>query len=342
MKNLVALHHGTITVDSEPGKGSTFRVVISGEALENSVPTPSQEEGDGVAETTTKQQQQSSAPGGSEPSVLPLLGGTKEGPAVRERLRLLVVEDDYGIREFIASVFSGSFDVRQAKDGEEGWEIAQEAAPDIIISDIMMPKMDGNTLCRKLKSDVRTSHIPVILLTAKGTDADKTEGYNAGADSYLTKPFTAGLLHARVDNLIRQRQQLNDSIAHTEPDFSMKRKQLQASLQDIDRQFFQQLDHLIEESISGDVDVSYLAEQLHVSVSTLYRKMKTLTGISTNEYIRKYKMQYAEHLLLTGRYSISEVSFMVGMSSPAYFRRCFKDAYSMIPSEYIQKMKGSV
>lgn len=342
VKNLVALHHGTITVDSEPGKGSVFRVVICGEALENSVPTPSQEEGDGVAETTTKQQQQSSAPGGSEPSVLPLLGGTKEGPAVRERLRLLIVEDDQGIREFIASVFSGSFDVRQAKDGEEGWEIAQEAAPDIIISDIMMPKMDGNTLCRKLKSDVRTSHIPVILLTAKGTDADKTEGYNAGADSYLTKPFTAGLLRARVDNLIRQRQQLNDSIAHAEPDFSVKRKQLQASLQDIDRQFFEKLDHLIEERISGDVDVSYLAEQLHVSVSTLYRKMKALTGISTNEYIRKYKMQYAEHLLLTGRYSISEVSFMVGMSSPAYFRRCFKDAYGMIPSEYIQKMKGSI
>ena len=122
----------------------------------------------------------------------------------------------------------------------------------------------------------------------------------------------------------------------------MKRKQLQASLQDIDRQFFHQLDHLIEERISGDVDVSYLAEELHVSVSTLYRKMKTLTGISTNEYIRKYKMQYAEHLLLTGRYSISEVSFMVGMSSPSYFRRCFKDAYGMIPSEYIQKMKRSV
>ena len=109
----------------------------------------------------------------------------------------------------------------------------------------------GNELCRKIKNDVRTSHIPVILLTAKDTDADKTVGYNAGADSYLTKPFTVGLLRARVDNLLRQRQQLNDTIAHSEPDFSLKRKQLQASLQDIDRQFFQQLDHLIEERISG-------------------------------------------------------------------------------------------
>ena len=339
VKNLVGLHHGTITVESKPGKGSVFRVEICGENTGAPVSDSSLDSGDVAAEATTHRQQQSTLPESAGQAPL-LLEGAKEG-AAKERL-LLVVEDDQDIREFIASVFTGLFDVRQAKDGEEGWKVAQETTPDIIISDIMMPRMDGNELCRKIKNDVRTSHIPVILLTAKDTDADKTVGYNAGADSYLTKPFTAGLLRARVDNLLRQRQQLNDTIAHSEPDFSLKRKQLQASLQDIDRQFFQQLDHLIEERISGDVDVSYLAEELHVSVSTLYRKMKTLTGISTNEYIRKYKMQYAEHLLLTGRYSISEVSFMVGMSSPSYFRRCFKDAYGMIPSEYIQKMKRSV
>lgn len=341
VKNLVTLHHGTITVESEMGKGSVFRVVICGEAANKTASNPSQEEGSGgkVEETTKQQQQLSPASETSGQAVLPLSGRAKEGLAAKEGL-LLVVEDDQGIREFIASVFSGSFDVRQAKDGKEGWKMAQETTPDIIVSDIMMPKMDGNTLCRKLKSDVRTSHIPIILLTAKGTDADKTEGYNAGADSYLTKPFTAGLLRARVGNLLRQRQQMATSMGQAVPDFSAKRKQLQESLQDIDREFFHQLDQLIEERISGDVDVSYLAEKLHVSVSTLYRKMKTLTGISTNEYIRKYKMQYAEHLLLTGRYSISEVSFMVGMSSPAYFRRCFKEAYGMIPSEYIQKTKG--
>ena len=341
VKNLVTLHHGTITVESEMGKGSVFRVVICGEAANKTAANPSQEEGSGgkVEETTKQQQQLSPASETSGQAVLPLSGRAKEGLAAKEGL-LLVVEDDQGIREFIASVFSGSFDVRQAKDGEEGWKMAQETTPDIIVSDIMMPKMDGNTLCRKLKSDVRTSHIPIILLTAKGTDADKTEGYNAGADSYLTKPFTAGLLRARVGNLLRQRQQMVTSMGQAVPDFSAKRKQLQESLQDIDREFFQQLDQLIEERISGDVDVSYLAEELHVSVSTLYRKMKSLTGISTNEYIRKYKMQYAEHLLLTGRYSISEVSFMVGMSSPSYFRRCFKDTYGMIPSEYIQKTKG--
>lgn len=349
VKNLVTLHHGTISVKSEPEKGSVFSVELDIATTDTSVAQPSQKQSDTLSEPMTGQLSQSALAAGDPEQTVPSSSeAAKEGQVGKEEqtvkegpLLLLVVEDNRDIREFIASVFDKTFEVRQACDGLEGWKIATEATPDMIISDIMMPNMDGNTLCRKLKDDVRTSHIPVILLTAKDTDADKTEGYNAGADSYLTKPFTAGLLRARVDNLLRQRQQMATSMGQAVPDFSAKRKQLQESLQDIDREFFHQLDQLIEERISGDVDVSYLAEKLHVSVSTLYRKMKTLTGISTNEYIRKYKMQYAEHLLLSGRYSISEVSFMVGMSSPAYFRRCFKDTYGMIPSEYVQKMKGN-
>lgn len=161
------------------------------------------------------------------------------------------------ILNYIADSFAEEFDTLTANDGREGLATALDKTPDIIISDIMMPNMDGNKMCRMLKSDIRTSHIPIILLTAKDSLEAKEEGYDSGADT-----------------------------------------------------------------------------------STLYRKMKSMTGISTNEYIRKYKMQYAEHLLLEGKYTISEISFMVGMNSIAYFRKCFKDEYGLIPSEYLKKLKS--
>ncbi len=206
----------------------------------------------------------------------------------------------------------------------------------------MMPGMDGNEMCRILKTDVRTSHIPVILLTAKDSLEAKEEGYNSGADSYITKPFTHSLLLSRIQNLLAQRKRNRTLIqeANDDTDLTEKKKQLRESLNKVDQEFFDKLNKLIEENIGGDVDVNMLADNLAMSSSTLYRKMKALTGISTNEYIRKYKMQYAEHLLLEGKYSISEISFMVGMNSVAYFRRCFKAEYGEIPSEYLKRMKG--
>ncbi len=220
--------------------------------------------------------------------------------------------------------------------------MALDRIPDIIISDVMMPGMDGNEMCRILKTDVRTSHIPVILLTAKDSLEAKEEGYNSGADSYITKPFTHSLLLSRIQNLLAQRKRNRTLIqeANDDTDLTEKKKQLRESLNKVDQEFFDKLNKLIEENIGGDVDVNMLADNLAMSSSTLYRKMKALTGISTNEYIRKYKMQYAEHLLLEGKYSISEISFMVGMNSVAYFRRCFKAEYGEIPSEYLKRMKG--
>ncbi len=220
--------------------------------------------------------------------------------------------------------------------------MALDRIPDIIISDVMMPGMDGNEMCRILKTDVRTSHIPVILLTAKDSLEAKEEGYNSGADSYITKPFTHSLLLSRIQNLLAQRKRNRTLIqeANDDTDLTEKKQQLRESLNKVDQEFFDKLNKLIEENIGGDVDVNMLADNLAMSSSTLYRKMKALTGISTNEYIRKYKMQYAEHLLLEGKYSISEISFMVGMNSVAYFRRCFKAEYGEIPSEYLKRMKG--
>ena len=253
---------------------------------------------------------------------------------------LLVVEDNKDILEYVADSFAHEFEVVKAADGREGLALALDKMPDVIISDIMMPHMDGNAMCRALKKDVRTSHVPVILLTAKDSLADKEQGYEAGADSYITKPFTHSLLRSRIHNLLQQRQRDKMQIQESkETDLAQKKEQLRKSLNKVDQEFFDKLNKLIDDNISGDVDVNLLANHLAVSTSTLYRKMKALTGISTNEYIRKYKMQYAEHLLLEGRYSISEIAFMVGMGSVAYFRRCFKAEYGDIPSEYLKKLK---
>jgi len=196
-------------------------------------------------------------------------------------------------------------------------------------------------MCRALKNDVRTCHIPIILLTAKDSLRDKEEGYESGADSYITKPFTSTLLVSRIKNIFLQRKRLLASLKDMKSDHvdEEKRKMMKEALSKLDQQFFDKLNKVIDEGISGDLDVNTIAGEMAMSVSSLYRKMKALTGVSTNEYIRKYKMQYAERLLLEGRYSVSEISFMVGFNSVAYFRRCFKDVYGDIPSVYLKKLK---
>lgn len=252
------------------------------------------------------------------------------------------MEDNKEILNYIADSFSDDFETITALDGRDGLALALDKIPDVIISDVMMPNMDGNKMCRMLKNDIRTSHIPIILLTAKDSLEAKEEGYDSGADSYITKPFTHSLLQSRIKNLMLQKKRalLYMKGSGNSKNLEQKKEQLRKSLNKVDQEFFDKMNKIIEENITGDIDVNLLASQLAMSSSTLYRKMKAMTGISTNEYIRKYKMQHAEHLLLEGKYTISEISFMVGMNSVAYFRRCFKAEYGEIPSEYLKKLKG--
>lgn len=199
-----------------------------------------------------------------------------------------------------------------------------------------------------LKKDIRTSHIPIILLTAKDTLADKEEGYQSGADSYLTKPFSASLLHSRINNLLAQRRRLSERyITASNPvtpgkDMEEKHSILTDSLNKLDKEFLDKLTHVITENLSSTetIDIGFLSSHLCMSNSTLYRKVKALTGMSTNEFIRKIKMQLAEKLLLEGKYSISEIAFKVGINSTVYFRQCFKEEYGMLPSEYLKKVKS--
>lgn len=327
VKKLVTLHHGEVKVESNLEQGTSFIVTLD----ENEI-YPDALRGDENASAKLQGNDAASDVLNSEEAVLSVENG---------KLLLLVVEDNREILDYVAESFIDEFDVLKAGDGREGLALALDKVPDVIISDVMMPNMDGNAMCRALKKDIRTSHIPIILLTAKDSFEAKEKGYDSGADSYITKPFTHSLLRSRILNLLQQRRRDKMLIQESkETNLAQKKEQLRESLNKIDQEFFDKLNKLIEENISGDVDVNLIASNLAVSTSTLYRKMKALTGISTNEYIRKYKMQYAEHLLLEGKYSISEISFMVGMNSVAYFRRCFKAEYGEIPSEYLKKLQN--
>ena len=317
VKNLVVLHQGDIHVESQPGVGSTFTFrLLSDNSYPNALHTD-------PADTKEKKETEHI---------------TTDHPA-SSRPILLIVEDNPDICDYIAESLADKFDVRTASQGKEGLEKAQKEIPDIIVSDIMMPVMDGGEMCRRLKQDIRTSHIPIILLTAKDSLADKEEGYQMGADSYLTKPFSASLLRSRIDNLLHSRQQLAHHFG-THAATDQKAAIMAESLNKLDNDFIQRIDHLIEERLAQDkIDIGYLSDKLCMSSSTLYRKMKALTGLSTNEYVRKVRMRRAEQLLMEGRYNISEIAYQVGFNNLFYFRQCFKEEFGKLPSEYIRKIR---
>ena len=321
VNNLVELHHADIKVTSTEGQGTCFVITLQ---ADYNYP-------DNLHAELTR------------PNATQKLDDTTEsGIEVEEMASMLVVEDNKDIRDYIEESFSTQFAIHTASDGKEGLHLAQQILPDIIISDVMMPNMDGNQMCRLLKNDLRTSHIPIILLTAKDSLTAKEEGYDSGADSYITKPFSHSLLASRINNLLKQRQRLSQVLTATanQTDHTDKQNILKESLSKIDQDFYNTLNQYIDERISSEIDVNYLAEKLCMSTSTLYRKMKSLTGLSTVEYIRKYKMQYAERLMMEGKYTISEVAYMSGYNSINYFRRCFKEEFGDVPSDYLKKLKG--
>lgn len=319
VKNLVLLHEGEIRVESTLNVGSTFYVSL---LTDNTYPHVLH------ADSLEKEEVEEEIPQEVTP----------ESPCNGKRI-MLVVEDNRDICDYIVDSFSDNFDVKTAENGAKGLEQAFNCIPDIIVSDIMMPVMNGIDMCKTLKEDVRTSHIPIILLTAKDSLQDKEEGYLIGADSYLTKPFSATLLHSRIQNLLESRRKLAERFTSV-TDVSDKRTLIEQSLNKLDNEFLEKINQLVEERMSSEkIDIGYLADKLCMSNSTLYRKMKGLTGLSTNEYIRKVKMQYAERLLLEGKNNVSEVAFIVGFNSIVYFRQCFKEEFGVLPSEYLRRGK---
>ena len=329
VKNLVELHEGEIRAESVQNEGSTFYIsLLTDNIYPNALHADSTEPAakEDTAQATTSE-------------------NTSEHTVDNGKPILLIVEDNEEIQKYIAESFSDSFEVITADNGEEGKQQALSHIPDIIVSDIMMPVMDGITLCRQLKEDVRTSHIPIILLTAKDSLQDKEEGYEVGADSYLTKPFSASLLRSRINNLLESRKKLitqfqAQPVPGNQTDLNEKRIIIAEALSKLDNEFIEKITLLIEENLSSEkIDITYLSDKMCMSGSTLYRKMKALTGLSTNEYIRKVKMQNAERLLLEGKFNISEIAYKVGMNSTGYFRQCFKEEFGVSPSDYLKQIK---
>lgn len=293
VKEYVRLHEGTVQVESEPGKGTVFTICIPMDLHL------------------------------SEEGVVPAASSDK-------RKKLLVVEDNHDFRTFLKEQLSELYQVIDAPDGEEGEKLAIEQNPDLIVSDIMMPKMDGLELCRHIKHNVQTSHIPVILLTARSGDETKISGYEVGADSYISKPFSFDVLLARIKQFIEQQEGRKKEFRKT-----LRVNPSCITITSIDEQLIQKALKLIEDHMdNSEYNVEQLSLDMGMSRMNLYRKLQAITGQTPTDFIRTIRLKRAAQLLRDGKLNVSEVADRVGFSSSSYFTKCFKELFGVLPTQY--------
>ncbi len=330
---IVQALHGEIKAESEPGKGSSFTVCIPYTSNRFSEDEITQ------ASAPTEINIESRVNALKEDLIIKESGYDNRDEMPDDKLKpiVLIVEDNFDLRSFLMQTLHHDYRVLEAENGKTGFEIASKEIPDIVVSDIMMPVLDGIEMCKIMKNDVRTSHIPVVLLTAKGSVHDQKTGYDAGADSYLTKPFSSNLLMSRLKNILEARKKY--WLANS-TEFKGKQQLLNDSIGELDKDFLKKLTEVIEGNLEDEeMNISYVAAQMNMSHSTLYRKIKALTNLTANEFIRKVRIQFAEQLLLTNKYNISEIMYRIGINSSSYFRQCFKEEFGLNPSEYLNKLK---
>ncbi|XMO87635.1 two-component regulator propeller domain-containing protein [Algibacter sp. AS12] len=318
VQSFIKLHKGKVEVESEVGKGTTFRILLP---AGNAHFTKEQLAPQVISESTKKEKFILNA------GVESVETDNDAGNDTRSST-LLIVEDSVELRKYLKSELINHYKILVAKNGKEGLKIAKQSIPDIILTDVIMPEMDGFEFCKQIKTDIKTSHIPLLMLTAKTRIDDRMEGIGFGADAYMVKPFDMRLLKLRLAQLITSRKLIFDKYFG---DISGKE---QAGTTSIDKEFIQKVLSYISENMSdSDLSVEVLASQLNLSRSQLYRKIKSLTGQTVNEFLRKIRIQKAKQILETGNSNISEVCYKVGFSSPSYFTKCFKAHFGILPTE---------
>lgn len=315
----VELHKGRLDVNSTPGSGSTFTVSI-----------PVSHVADKVAAVTPTI---SAASVSDELHVAEIPEADSDDDD--KRPRVLVIDDNSDMLSLVGGVLGADYRILRANNGREGVRLAAKYVPDLIVCDVMMPVMDGNECCRRIKSELSTSHIPVLMLTACSMDSQRVEGYESGADAYLSKPFSADVLKARCAALIENRKrifELWNSQSAVKPAASEGKAEMPRS--DIDNEFYQRFLDVFESEMSNtDLSVDTIAGRLGLERSQFYRKIKSLTNYSPVELMRRLRLRRAHSMLATTDRSVSEIAYEVGFSSPAYFTKCYREAYGETPSQ---------
>jgi signal transduction histidine kinase/ligand-binding sensor domain-containing protein/DNA-binding response OmpR family regulator len=325
VKQFVERHGGIVSVESKVGAGTTFRLRLPfGQAhLLPSDLLPETEQPE--AQDLAKQLLQDSLTLSNEPVTL------------SSRPRLLVVEDNDEVCQYLQQLFSLDYEVLTAADGLEGWNAVLTHTPALVISDVMMPRSDGLELCRRLKQDPRTAHIPVLLLTARTAALHEVEGFDIGADDYVSKPFNPLVLQAKVAALLRNRLQLREYYQR-----QILLEPTEIVIADADRTFLEQAMHIVEQHLTDPAfSVLVLADALCMSQSVMYRRIKSITGQTTVEFIRDVRMKRAAQLLAQPQMRVAEVAFQVGVENVKYFRKTFQKIYGVAPSEYARQHRST-
>ena len=314
-KAFVELHGGEITADSVEGKGTVFTVDIPMTVVEE----PS---ADLVQEPRITQQ-----------TVVEELEDmeTEEQIPDENKECILIIDDNADVRDYVKSLLKEEYTVIEAPDGRAGLKKAMKYVPDAIICDVMMPVMDGLECCRKLKTELQTSHIPVMLLTACSLDEQRIQGFECGADSYISKPFNSKLLLVRLRNLMDNHKRLKQF-------FGDKTTLSKESVSDVDKGFVDRFRELIEENLAdSELSVEDLGSKMGLSRVQLYRKIKALTNYSPNELVRIARLKKAASLLASSEKTISEITYEVGFTSPSYFTKCYKEYFGESPTDFLKR-----
>ena len=336
VKANVDLHHGSISATSSQEEGTTFSITLP-DTQEGYDPNDDNKDN---KDNSTKAEQ-----GYVDDSYAPV---NVEAAEKAERITnaedfdadrplVLIIDDNNGMRAYLRSILQDHYNVSEAVNGQQGLERARREVPKLVVCDVMMPVMDGLEFTRRLKADTATSHIPVILLTARSLSEQREEGYGTGADSYLTKPFTGSLLLARIDNLIHSRTLLRSLFSGNSKEEEKEEEMLGAQ----DQTFVTKLREVIRDNMGdSDFSVERIGEEIGLSRVQLYRKVKALTGQTPVELLRKARLERGRRLIEKTEKSVSEIAYEVGFTSPSYFNKCFKDEFGISPGAMREKAQG--